>query len=182
LKLLHGPNQIGHQDVTHRFSRSGSRLNRRIGEWTGMIFGSNHSANARTIGSAQTGTEISGVSHAIKQQQAWRFFTFNKQIVKTEAWKRFSANRHKSLMPPAGSKALNALTINRMQLDPLPLGKLNKLAHARVASRIINVDRFDRIGLALEPGQHGMKALKSHIKSPETSPAVTCCFAFGRHA
>jgi hypothetical protein len=52
-------------------------------------------------------------------------------------------------MPSAGSKTLNALTINGMQLDALPFGKLNELAHPRVASAFVNVDDLDQICLAL---------------------------------
>jgi hypothetical protein len=68
LKLLHGPNQIGHQDITHRFSRSGSGLNRRIGKRTGVVLRRNDGANSGTIGGAQTGAEISRIGHTIKQQ------------------------------------------------------------------------------------------------------------------
>ena len=130
-----------------------------------MVLGGDHGVHASAIGHAQAGAQIVGVGHAVEYQQQRRLDAvglkiFQQLIERTRVLDFFHACSD-ALMAMRASQLGDTQGIGFDQANAGFLGTVQKLAHARIAARGLEIDFDDGLGGGLQTHADGVKAEKN---------------------
>jgi hypothetical protein len=130
-----------------------------------MVLGGDHGVHACTIGHTQAGAQIVRVGHAVEHQQqrglhAFIFQVIEQLVERTCVLDLFHTSCH-TLVTVRADELGNAQGIGLDQTHPGLLGALQKLAHARIAARSLEIDFDDGLRGGLQTHADGVKAEKN---------------------